>query len=83
MDKAKEDESLVEASSSVEVKDFCGYSQLYAEAVETDGQLLMQKALDISPDLYHELKSCHEKYKQLLQQAALSEQQLNKTINTL
>ena len=53
---------------------FCGYTKLYTEAVETECQLSSEAALGIAPELYHKLKSTHEKYQRLLNKAALSEQ---------
>ena len=51
---------------------FRGYTKLYTEAVETECQLSSEAAL--GPELYHKLKSTHEKYQRLLNKAALSEQ---------
>ena len=53
---------------------FRGYTKLYTEAVETECQVSSEAAVGRAPELYHKLKSTHEKYQRLLNKAALSQQ---------
>ena len=67
----EENDEMAAGSSQCQ---FCGYTKLYTETVETECQLSSEAALGIAPELYHKLKSTHEKYQCLLNKAALSQQ---------
>ena len=53
---------------------FRGYNKFYSKAVETECQFSTETAPGLAFQIYQELKSSHEKYQRLLQQAALSRQ---------